>query len=241
MAEANAGSPFPEPTNNIVANGRISPDLSRLLHQKRKSLHLSLRKLSRILGISWSTLHKWETGQINTCRPHHRDILTSFVCDNLNAHLSPANSSPATLDVNPDQTILLFVQTQNSRAMIALPTSSSTACTNAFQTVINYINDQIQALQNTTQQPPAHSTPEAGQGTSTSRADSLLPRTTALHGSQPTQPDDKVLPPPAKHKPLTRSPHKTPPTSPNCNTLLPPPTKHKPLTRSTRQTPVHQS
>ncbi|MDD4537819.1 MAG: helix-turn-helix transcriptional regulator [Lentisphaeria bacterium] len=165
MAEASAGSTFPEPANDIVFDGHITPDLARLLRQKRKSLDLSLRELSPLLGISWSTLQKWETGQINTCRPQHGVILTSFVTGKLDAHLPSAKPSANAPAFTPDQSVLLYVQTKNNRAVIAFPASSSTACAHAFQSVFNYINDQLQAIHNTAQQPqtiarPGQNTPK---------------------------------------------------------------------------------
>lgn len=153
MAEASAGSTFPEPANDIVFDGHITPDLARLLRQKRKSLDLSLRELSPLLGISWSTLQKWETGQINTCRPQHGVILTSFVTGKLDAGLPSAKPSAKAPAFTPDQSVLLYVQTQNNRAVIALPARNGTACANAFQSVFNYINDQLQAIHNAAQQP----------------------------------------------------------------------------------------
>ena len=161
MAEASAGSTFPEPANDIVFDGHITPDLARLLRQKRKSLDLSLRELSPLLGISWSTLQKWETGQINTCRPQHGVILTSFVTGKLDAGLPSAKPSAKAPAFTPDQSVLLYVQTQNNRAVIALPARNGTACANAFQSVFNYINDQLRAIHNAAQQ--RHTTAMPGQ------------------------------------------------------------------------------
>ena len=161
MAEASAGSTFPEPANDIVFDGHITPDLARLLRQKRKSLDLSLRELSPLLGISWSTLQKWETGQINTCRPQHGVILTSFVTGKLDAGLPSAKPSAKAPAFTPDQSVLLYVQTQNNRAVIAFPARSSTACAHAFQSVFNYINDQLRAIHNAAQQ--RHTTAMPGQ------------------------------------------------------------------------------
>ena len=188
MAEASAGSTFPEPANDIVFDGHITPDLARLLRQKRKSLDLSLRELSPLLGISWSTLQKWETGQINTCRPQHGVILTSFVTGKLDAGLPSAKPSAKAPAFTPDQSVLLYVQTQNNRAVIAFPASSSTACAHAFQSVFNYINDQLQAIHHAAKQPHAVVLPEPGAP--------ITPGITAKSPS-PSAPADQSPPPTA--------------------------------------------
>ena len=187
MAEASAGSFFPEPENDIVFDGHITPDLARLLRQKRKSLDLSLRELSPLLGISWSTLQKWETGQINTCRPQHGVILTSFVTGKLDAGLPSAKPSAKAPAFTPDQSVLLYVQTQNNRAVIAFPASSSTACAHAFQSVFNYINDQLRAIHNAAQQPQTIAMPgQIAPNTPAKTAKTPPPPTAAGQNPPPT-------------------------------------------------------
>ena len=187
MAEASAGSTFPEPANDIVFDGHITPDLARLLRQKRKSLDLSLRELSPLLGISWSTLQKWETGQINTCRPQHGVILTSFVTGKLDAGLPSAKPSAKAPAFTPDQSVLLYVQTQNNRAVIALPARNGTACANAFQSVFNYINDQLRAIHNAAQQPQTIAMPgQIAPNTPAKTAKTPPPPTAADQNPPPT-------------------------------------------------------
>ena len=187
MAEASAGSTFPEPANDIVFDGHITPDLARLLRQKRKSLDLSLRELSPLLGISWSTLQKWETGQINTCRPQHGVILTSFVTGKLDAGLPSAKPSAKAPAFTPEQSVLLHVQTQNNRAVIAFPASSSTACAHAFQSVFNYINDQLRAIHNAAQQPQTIAMPgQIAPNTPAKTAKTPPPPTAAGQNPPPT-------------------------------------------------------
>lgn len=187
MAEASAGSTFPEPANDIVFDGHITPDLGRLLRQKRKSLELSLRQLSPVLGISWSTLQKWETGQINTCRPDHGRILTAFISGKFDARFSSSRPAQTIFNFTPAQSVLLYVQTKDNRAVIAFPASSSTACAHAFQSVFNYINDQLQAIHNAAQQPQTIAMPgQVAPNTPAKTAKTPPPPTAADQNPPPT-------------------------------------------------------
>ncbi len=184
MAEASADSTFPEPANDIVFDGHITPDLGRLIRQKRNSLGLSLRELSTLLGVSWSTIHKWETGQIIHCRPQYGGILTAFVTGKLDARLSSATPSANVPAFTPDQSVLLYVQTPNNRAVIAFPASNGTACARAFQAVFTYINEQIQAIHNAAKQAPTHA-PPAQSDPNTSAETAHAPSPTAPAGQKP--------------------------------------------------------
>lgn len=152
MTETNAGNSFPAPEDATVFDGHITPEIARRLRQKRKSSGLSLRQLSRLLGVSWSTLQKWETGQIGHCRPQHIGILSSFASGKLDSRLSAATSRPSVFEFTSEQSVLLYVQSKENRAVIAFPASEDSACAHAFQSVIDCINDKIQAICRTAQQ-----------------------------------------------------------------------------------------
>ncbi|MGI5922438.1 MAG: helix-turn-helix domain-containing protein [Lentisphaeria bacterium] len=150
MTETNAGNSFSAPEDTVF-DGRITPEISRRLRQKRKSSGLSLRQLSRLLGVSWSTLHKWETGQIGHCRPRHIGILSAFASGKLDIRLSSATSPSSVFEFTSGQSVLLYVQTKENRAVIAFPANEDSACAQAFQSVIDCINDKIQAIRSTAQ------------------------------------------------------------------------------------------
>lgn len=178
MTKTSAGDCFSGPAEVTILGGRVTPELGQFIRQKRLSFGLSLRQLSGLLNISWSTLQKWETGQISRCRPKHSDILSSFVGGKLDAQLFSAKSSPTAFEFSPDQSALLYVQTKENRAVIAIQANDGNACARALQSVFNYINDQIQAMHSAAQQ--AHTTPLPAHG------DQSIPESTVDASSPPS-------------------------------------------------------
>ena len=58
---------------------QISPEIRALLRRKRESLGASYQQLGNVLQISWSTIHKWETGTTNSCHSHHVERIRRFL------------------------------------------------------------------------------------------------------------------------------------------------------------------
>lgn len=50
-----------------IFSGRISEEMSIAIRSKRESLHLSLNRLGKILGVSWLTVRNWENQKVKKC------------------------------------------------------------------------------------------------------------------------------------------------------------------------------
>ncbi len=60
-------------------DGRITPAVSRRLRSRRIALGLSYERLAEALGVSWSTLRKWELGECCRCTAPMQEILADFL------------------------------------------------------------------------------------------------------------------------------------------------------------------
>ena len=58
---------------------QISPEIRALLRRKRESLGASYQQLGSVLQISWSTIHKWETGTTGGCHTRHVQRIRRFL------------------------------------------------------------------------------------------------------------------------------------------------------------------
>ena len=60
-------------------DGRITPAISQRLHSRRLALGLSYERLAEALGVSWSTLRKWELGECCRCTLPMQQLLADFL------------------------------------------------------------------------------------------------------------------------------------------------------------------
>jgi predicted transcriptional regulator len=58
---------------------QFSSEIRALLRSKRESLGASYQQLGSVLQISWSTIHKWETGTTNSCHTRHVERIGRFL------------------------------------------------------------------------------------------------------------------------------------------------------------------
>lgn len=63
----------------ISFDGRFTPHLRKLLHERRQQLGLSYANLSAFLNVNWSTLRKWELGPTTHCGVAMRPQLAKFL------------------------------------------------------------------------------------------------------------------------------------------------------------------
>ena len=60
-------------------DGQFTPVLRALIRRKRLSLGASYQQLGSVLQISWSTIHKWETGTTGGCHTRHVQRIRRFL------------------------------------------------------------------------------------------------------------------------------------------------------------------
>jgi len=68
-------------------DGRITPAISQRLHSRRLALGLSYERLAEALGVSWSTLRKWELGECSRCTASKQERLADFLRGNYDEQL----------------------------------------------------------------------------------------------------------------------------------------------------------
>ena len=59
--------------------GALVPIMRDLIRRKRLSLSASYQQLGSVLQISWSTIHKWETGSTGGCHTRHVQLIRRFL------------------------------------------------------------------------------------------------------------------------------------------------------------------
>ena len=58
----------------------VFDEVSRVqLRRHRHELELSLQETAQVLGVHWTTLAKWESGEIQHCHPRHRRRVEEFL------------------------------------------------------------------------------------------------------------------------------------------------------------------
>jgi transcriptional regulator with XRE-family HTH domain len=68
-------------------DGRITPLVSHRLRSRRLALAMSYEELGLMLGVSWSTIRKWELGECARCTPPLQDILALFLAGDYDEQL----------------------------------------------------------------------------------------------------------------------------------------------------------
>jgi DNA-binding transcriptional regulator YiaG len=146
MADAISGRSFLMTEHKVVFNGRITPDFGQLIRSKRKSLGISQREMGRILGICWTTLHKWERGHISCCQQRHIEAISDFMNGAYDAVIAAEKAAQLPEQCPVERPMLLYVQTLDKRLLISLPAAMSGSCAEAFQGVFDYIDEQVTAV-----------------------------------------------------------------------------------------------
>ena len=72
--------PTPEEREAIENfDGNFTPIIRELIRHKRLSLSASYQQLGNVLHVSWSTIHKWETGKNKSCHSRHVQIIRGLL------------------------------------------------------------------------------------------------------------------------------------------------------------------
>ncbi len=63
----------------ISFKGILTPELRRIIGERRRDMGLSYCSLGNFFGVDWSTVRKWEKGPTVLCSIAHRPMVESFI------------------------------------------------------------------------------------------------------------------------------------------------------------------
>lgn len=124
-------------------DGVISPELRQRLITKRQAIRMSLRDLGARLGVSWSTLRKWERGEISHCHRRHQEPLWRFLHGDLDRSPRPDQDPSPALPAERDGNTMLYMQAHGGEALISLPATNPDACLDLLHSAIEVLHSRL--------------------------------------------------------------------------------------------------
>jgi hypothetical protein len=101
----------------FLNSGKFSLEVRDLFRCRRMQMGLSYYHLSKHLGVNWSTVRKWETGQTSECTHRMRPIVDAFLKgamdDQLRGSVLTATQNPLYLHL-PEKIILALERMSNT-------------------------------------------------------------------------------------------------------------------------------